>query len=145
MLFASNGGRFATQLPCFAKSSSGRRTPCSASCCTATPVVHISPVGGSPPAIRFSAAACSAWGPIEGSSTQVPPPFSYSLAKTATARDSPPLVHQCITSAFWANACGEQRGEESDRPEIAAASTRFLDIGASRVHDVTVYRRASPG
>src|SRR5579872_1707983 len=63
---------------------------------------HCIAVGGLPPAMRLSAAACSACGPTDASSTQVPPCLLYSLANTATARDSPPLVHQCMTSAFCA-------------------------------------------
>src|SRR5215469_15918055 len=66
---------------------------------------HCIAVGGLPPAMRFSAAACSACGPTEASSIHLPPRLSYSLANTATARDSPPLVHQCMTSASCAAAC----------------------------------------
>src|SRR5579859_4428485 len=85
---------------------------------------HCMAVGGFPPAMRLSAAACSACGPTEASSTQVPPRASYSLANTATARDSPPLVHQCMTSAFCALACRAQ----SSAPASADAMTRDLCI-----------------
>src|SRR5690242_18995304 len=105
MFFTSNGGRLASQLPFLACSSSEVRMPCSANWRTATQMFHCIAAGGLPPAMRFRAAACSACGPTDALSTQVPPRLLYSLAKTATARDSPPLVHQCITSAFCALAC----------------------------------------
>src|SRR5579872_903967 len=104
MFLTSSGGRLGNQLPCFATSSNDASTPCCASCCTATPMFHCIAVGGLPPAMRFSAAACSACGPTDASSTQIPPRLLYSFANTATARDSPPLVHQCMTSAFCASA-----------------------------------------
>ena len=56
------GGQIASQLPFLASSSSEASTPCSASWRTATPMFHCMAVGGLPPAMRFSAAACSACG-----------------------------------------------------------------------------------
>src|SRR3984957_13269392 len=121
MFLTSNGGKFASQLPFFASSSSDASTPCSANWRTAIPMFHCIAVGG------LSAAACSACGPTDASSTQVPPRLLYSFANTATARDSPPLVHQCMTSAFCATAWPTH-----SVPASAVATAMVLNIGSSR-------------
>ena len=99
--------------------------PCSANWRTATPMFHCIAVGGLPPAMRFSAAACSACGPTDASSTQVPPRLLYSFANTATARDSPPLVHQCMTSAFCALA-GDAQNNVPARAEVMVSDFHMV-------------------
>src|SRR4051812_29535382 len=62
--------------------------------------------GGVPPTVRLMAAVRALAPPAIAVSIQVPPAFVNCSAKTFTAADSPPEVHQWITSAVisWAFA-----------------------------------------
>src|SRR5437762_12067048 len=62
--------------------------------------------GGVPPTVRLMAAVRALAPPAIAVSIQVPPASVNCSAKTFTAADSPPEVHQWITSAFisWAFA-----------------------------------------
>src|SRR6476661_6199473 len=90
-------------------------------------------VGGVPPTVRLMAAVRALAPPAIAVSTQVPPAFANCSANTFTAADSPPEVHQWITSALlaWATAGAVQ----SATPARAAPSVaRFLTVlcGAGR-------------
>src|SRR6478609_11970556 len=56
-------------------------------------------VGGVPPTVRLMAAVRALAPPAMAVSIQVPPAAPYCSANTFTAADSPPEVHQWITSA----------------------------------------------
>src|SRR3979409_973469 len=56
--------------------------------------------GGVPPTVRLMAAGRAVAPPAMAVSIQVPPALVNCSAKTFTAADSPPEVHQWITSAF---------------------------------------------
>src|SRR3954452_2125441 len=68
------------------------------------PVLNCIAVGGVPPTVRLMAAVRALTPPAIAVSTQVPPALANCSANTFTAADSPPEVHQWITSAFISSA-----------------------------------------
>jgi hypothetical protein len=81
-----------------------RRKPFSTTSLNWLPVLNCMTVGGLPPTIRLMPAFLAFSPPAIAVSIQVPPAASNCSAKTATAADSPPEVHQWMTSASIASA-----------------------------------------
>src|SRR5438105_5969557 len=73
-------------------------------------VLNCAAMGGVPPTMRLIACERAASPPATAESTHTPPAFVKALANSWIAADSPPDVHQWITSAlFCAAACGAAR------------------------------------
>jgi hypothetical protein len=94
------GGSTFCQCSWVARSSRSRNRPLATSSSNCLPVLNCIAVGGLPPTIRLMPAVRAFSPPAIALSTQVPPASVNLSANTLTAADSPPEVHQWITSAF---------------------------------------------